>query len=134
MSGISTMTLKTGATYAAPTGGSNYVFAPDGITIQNGIHLTVPGVASYTARPTATAKYRAAQLSASGKFSKYKNMLSISVPKILADGTLIYRVLRVEIEDHPEATAAENADLRLLGSQALCGTDSQNFFVAGGFT
>lgn len=130
MSGIQTMTLKSGATLA-PTGGTDFVFAPDGISIQNGVHLTVPAVADYSARPVATVKYRAPVLGADGVYTKDKKSVSFSIPRTLASGKVVFDVLRIEREVHPETSAANALDMNVLGAQMLFDSEAATFWSAG---
>jgi hypothetical protein len=130
MSGIQTMTVKTGATMA-PTGGTDLVFAPDGVSIQNGVHLTVPATAAYKDRQTATVKFRPPSLGSDGAYTKDKKSVSYSVPKTLASGVVVYNTIRIEREVHPEFTAAEALDLNVIGAQILCDSEAATFWSAG---
>lgn len=130
MSGIQTMTVKSGATLA-PTGGTDLVFAPDGISIQNGVHLTVPAVASYKDRPVATVKYRAPALGADGEYTKDKKSVSFSVPRTLASGKVVYDVIRLERECHPETSAANALDMNIVAAQMLFDSEAASFWSAG---
>lgn len=130
MSGIQTMTVKTGATMA-PTGGTDLVFAPDGISIQNGVHLTVPATAAYKDRQTATVKYRAPSLGSDGAYTKDKKSVSYSVPYTLASGKVVYNTIRIEREVHPEFSAAGALDLNVVGAQFLSDSEAATFWSAG---
>jgi transcriptional/translational regulatory protein YebC/TACO1 len=130
MSGIQTMTLKSGATLGT-TGGTDYVFAPDGITIQNGVHLTVPAVANYAERPVATVKYRPPVLGADGGYTKDKKSVSFSIPRTLSNGKVVFDTLRIEREIHPETTAADALDMNVLGAQMLFDSEAATFWSAG---
>ena len=128
--GIRTMTISTGATMA-PTGGSNMVFADDGTTVQNGVHIVVPATADYRVRENATVKYRAPTLNADGSYSKDKKSITFVVPIILASGKIAFNTIRVERECHPEFSAANAANLNVLGAQLLCDSEAANFWSTG---
>lgn len=130
MSGIKTMTVKSGATMA-PTGGTDLVFAPDGITIQNGVHLTVPAVTSYASRPNATVKYKPVTINSDGSFSKDKKTVSYAVPMTTAAGTIVYNTIRIEREVHPEFSAANALDMNIVAAQILTDSEAANFWAAG---
>lgn len=124
------MTFKTGATLA-PTGGTDLVFAPDGLTIQNGLHMIVPATTDYRVRQQATLKYKAPSLGADGTFSKDKKSISYSVPIVLASGLVVFNVIRIEREVHPEMTAAAALDLNVIGAQMLFDSDMTAFWASG---
>lgn len=130
MSGIKTMTVKSGATMA-PTGGTDLVFAPTGVTIQNGCELTVPAVTTYAARPKATVKYRPPVLLGDGTYQKDKKSFVYSVPRTLASGAIVYDVIRIEREVHPETSAANALDMNIIAAQALTDSEAANFWAAG---
>lgn len=128
--GIRTMTISTGATIA-PTGGSNMVFADDGTTVQNGVHLVVPATTDYRVRENATVKYRAPTLGTDGSYSKDKKSISFTVPIVLASGKIAFNVIRVEREVHPEFSAANAANLNVIAAQLLCDSEAANFWSTG---
>jgi hypothetical protein len=128
--GLKNMSIATGATLAV-TGGTAVVFADDGVTIPNGVHLVVPLDTNYALRRSATAKYRPPVLDKLGVYTRDKKYISITVPMTLASGKIINNVLRVEREVHPEFTAAEAVDLNKLAAQLLVDTDVDDFWGAG---
>lgn len=128
--GIKSMTLKTGATMA-PTGGTDIVFADDGQTIQNGVHLVVPATTDYRVRQSSTAKYRAPSLAADGTYNKDKKSMTYVVPFVTAAGKVVFNTIRVEREVHPEFSAANALDLNIIGSQMLTDSDCTAFWASG---
>lgn len=127
---LKNMSLLFGGT-TSTTGGTAMVFADDGVTIQNGVHLTVPATADYQVREQATAKYRPPVLRADGSYAKDKKSISFAIPIVLASGKIEYNVIRVEREVHPEFTATEAANLLNVGAQLLSDSDLDNFWSAG---
>lgn len=131
--GLKNMSLLTGATVSA-TGGTAVVFADDGVTIPNGVHLVVPADTSYATRRSAVAKFRPPILNTLGEYSKDKKYISYTKPMTLASGKVVNNVIRVEREVHPELSAADAADLNKIAAQLLVDSDGDNFWAAGSLT
>jgi hypothetical protein len=130
---LKAMSINTGGTLAN-TGGSAVVFADDGVTIPNGVHLTVPAVADFRVRPSATFRYRPPALQADGSYSRQQNTASVTIPKALASGAYVNNVIRITMDVHPEASATEALDLRKLAAQTLFDSDADNFWTVGSLT
>lgn len=129
--GLKTMSLLAGATVSA-TGGTALVFAEDGVTIANGVHLIVPADADYRTRRSVTAKVKQPTFDAkTGKYGKDRKTQSFTQPIILADGTVAFNVIRVEREVHPETSASAAAELNLIGAQLLVDSDESAFWATG---
>jgi hypothetical protein len=129
--GLKTMSLLASATVAA-SGGTAQVFADDGITIANGVHLIVPADTDYQTRRQATVKYRPPSLDAqTGAYGKDKKSISYAVPQVLADGRVVFNTIRIEREVHPSMTAAAAAELCKIGAQLLVDGDVDAFWASG---
>lgn len=129
--GLKTMSLLAGATISA-SGGTALVFAEDGQTIQNGLHLIVPADADYQTRRQLTAKYRPPTLDAkTGSYSKDKKSISLALPLVLSDGRVVFNTIRIEREVHPSLSAANAAELCALGAQLLADSDVTSFWATG---
>jgi len=126
-------TILTGATLAA-SAGSAFVFADDGVTIPNGLHLVVPATADYRVRENMTVRYRPAAVQPDQTYSKDKKSLSISFPVILASGKVVINVVRIEREVHPETAAATATNYNKLAAQCLFDTDFDGFWANGSLT
>lgn len=132
--GLKTMSLQAGATISV-NGGSAQVFADDGVTIQNGLHLIVPADADYQTRRQATVKYRPATLdSKTGAYGKDKKSISYTLPQVLTDGRVVFNTIRIEREVHPSLSAASAAELNVIGAQLLIDNDVASFWAAGSLT
>lgn len=128
---LKNMSLQTGATVSA-TGGTALVFADDGITIANGLHLMVPADADYQTRRTVTVKYRAPAINAqTGAYGKDKKSICLAQPMVLTDGTVVFNTIRLEREVHPSLSAAAALDLCVLGAQLLTDADATSFWANG---
>lgn len=129
--GLKTMSLLSGATVSV-TGGSAVAFSDDGVSIQNGLHLVVPGDTDYQTRRQATVKYRPPTLDAkTGVYGKDKKTISFVVPQVLASGQVVFNTIRIEREVHPSALAATVTDLNKIGAQLLVDPDLDAFWAAG---
>lgn len=124
-------TILDGAAVTA-AGGTSKTLAPDGFTVTNGIHLSDFSVADFRTRPNVTAKNRPAVYNkTTGKWKKGKRELVISHPIILADGSVEYPLVRIEIEDHPETTDAQITKLMVWAAQVFIDADFTNFCKYG---
>lgn len=129
--GLKSMSLLAGATVAA-SGGSAQVFADDGVTISNGLHLIVPDDTDYQTRRQATVKYRPPVLDVkTGAYGKDKKSISYAVPVVLSDGRIVFNTIRVEREVHPSLSAASAAELNAIGAQLLVDSDAASFWASG---
>lgn len=132
--GLKNMSLQAGSTIGA-TGGTAQVFADDGVTIQNGLHLIVPADADYQTRRSATVKFRPPVIDPkTGSYSKDKKSISYTLPITLADGRVVFNVIRIEREVHPSLSAANAAELNVIGAQLLTDSDVTAFWASGSLT
>lgn len=124
--------VMAGSTGITATAGSAIAFSPDGVSVVDGIHLIVAADTDFRTRRQITAKQKAPTLnSATGVYSKGKKSLTFVHPKILADGTTTFNLVRVEIEVHPESSVAEALDLTMIGAQLAGDTDFASFWATG---
>jgi len=124
--------VKSGASAMTPTGGSDMTFTPDGQTVAGGIHLSNAAQADFRIRENLTLKTKVPTLNPStGVYSKGKQSCTYVKPKILADGSTVFNLIRIEVEVHPESTAAEALDLRMMGAQFLSDADYNAFWSTG---
>lgn len=128
--GIKNLTIVAGGSIAV-TGGTAKVFADDGVTVPNGVHLTVPATADFRVRESATFKYRPPSLLSTGEYTRDKKSVSYTEPQLLANGKIVNNVIRIERELHPELTAANVVEFNKRASQLLIDTDTDNFWAAG---
>lgn len=132
--GLKTMSLLAGGSVAT-TGGTAQVFADDGVTIPNGLHLIVPADTDYQTRRSATVKYRPPTVDPkTGSYTKDKKSISYTVPVVLASGAVVFNVIRIEREVHPSTSAAAQAELCTIGAQLLVDADVAGFWANGSLT
>jgi len=129
--GLKTMSLLASASVAA-SGGSALAFATDGVSIANGLHLMVPADADYQTRRQVTVKNRPPSFDQkTNVYGKDKKTMSLTQPKVLADGRISFGVIRIERELHPTYTAAEALELNKLAAQMLIDADTADFWANG---
>lgn len=131
--GLKNMSINIGGTLAN-TGGTAKVFADDGVTVPNGVHVSVPATADFRVREHATFRYTPPAIQADGTYSRQTCTASLTVPKALASGKYVNNTVRITVDVHPESTATEALDLRKLGAQLLFDSDTDNFWIAGSLT
>lgn len=132
--GLKNMSLLAGGSVAT-TGGVAQVFADDGQTIQNGVHLMVPADADYQTRRQCTVKYRPPTLDVkSGAYGKDKKSISYAFPQVLTDGRVIFNTIRIEREVHPSMSVAAVAEMNVIGAQLLVDADVLAFWANGSLT
>jgi len=123
--------LLEGATMAAATGGSAIAFALTGVSVVNGVNISVPLDADFRTRRNITVKNKQPSLLSDGTYTKNKQSASFVQPKILADGSTVFNLIRIEREVHPESSAAEALELNTIGSQMLQDADFTSFWAGG---
>lgn len=125
-------TLSAGATVAA-TGGTSFTLAADGQSSPGAVHVANMAITDFRIRPNAWFRSKVATVldKLKGTFSKGKRSVVYVKPKLLASGELIFPLVRIELEDHPEMSAAEISALVSEGSQLLCDADYAAFWTTG---
>lgn len=123
-------TVKTGSTGLTVVGGTDMSFSPDGVIIPNGIHVSVAADTDFRVRRGLTMRQRLPVLSGV-VYSKDKKSAVYTTPKILADGSTVFNLIRIEREVHPESTAAEAFELNMVGGQILSDADFLVFWSGG---
>jgi hypothetical protein len=78
-----------------------------------------------------TLKTKVPTLDPLGVYSKGRRSLVCTIPKVLASGKTVFPLIRIEVEDHPETSAAELAALVSIGVNVLVDTDFANFWSTG---
>lgn len=128
---VESSTFKKAATAIAPTGGTDQTFTETGNDVQNGIAVSDATVADFRVRPSITYKNRQPVRQADGSWTKAKRSFVLVIPKITADGSTVFNLVRGDVEAHPETTTAEVNELRFLGAQILGSPETLNFFQVG---
>lgn len=123
--------VKTGATAMTPTGGSDVTFTPDGQTVANGLHLSNAAETDFRIRANMTIKNKVPTINGDGGYSKDRKSVTYVRPKLLADGSTTFNLIRIEREIHPESTAAEALDFSMVGAQILTDADFAAFWASG---
>lgn len=127
---VQNASILAGATIT-PSGGSAVSYTPNGQTIQNGIQLIDAAVTDYRIRPTLTLKVKNPVLDSQLVYSKDRKSILLVEPILLASGKVVFNLIRIEREVHPETTAANTLGLNTKGAQLLTDADFTNFWAAG---
>lgn len=124
--------ISSGATVAA-TGGTSFTFTADGQTAAGAVHVANAAITDFRIRPNAWFRSKVATVldKLKGTFSKGKRSVVYVKPKILASGEVVYPLIRIELEDHPEMSLAEITALVTEGAQLLCDSDYTSFWTTG---
>lgn len=125
------ISLLNSPTSVAWTGGTATVFETDGTPVRNGIHVADVAEANFLIRKHITFKNRNPVRQGNGTYSKGYRDTIVTIPIVLADGTVSYQVGRAYFEIHPEATAATQLNLRHLVGQTVLDSEVTNFYVSG---
>jgi len=128
--GLKNMSIQSGATITV-TAGTAMSFLDDGVTVPNGVHVTVPSTADYRVREHATFRFTPPKLLTDGTYTRDKKTVSFTVPQILASGKVVNNVVRIERELHPELSAANAVEFNKRAAQLLMDSDTDNFWAAG---
>lgn len=129
---IANSTILSGATVSA-SGGTSFTLSLDGQTAAGATHVANAAVTDFRVRPNAWFRSKIATLldKLKGTFSKGKRSVVYVRPKILSSGEVVYPLIRIELEDHPEMSTAEVAALVTEGAQFLTDGDFASFWHTG---
>lgn len=127
---VNGIALNEGGTYT-PSGGTSITFDATGENVANGVVCVNTAEADFYQREKLYAVSRVPAIGSDGEYSKLKSSLRIVRPSTLTSGKVVYNLIRIEIEVHPEDGGTEVANLRTLGLAALNSTDLDDFFELG---
>lgn len=126
------MTLQGGTPDITVANGDPIAFAPDGVTVTNGLHLVCTSDEDFSTRRSLTIKNRPATYDAkTGRYGKDKKTMTLVHPYVLADGSTVFCTFRIEREVHPLRGASVVADMNLLVAQLLIDADTAGFWSTG---
>lgn len=131
--GVQNATLLVGGTVAA-TGGTSTAFVPNGATISGGIQIVDSVNTNAVTRASITLKTIKTAVfdMMTGLFTgKTKRQIQLVRPKVLASGRVVFPLVRIEVEVHPENTDAEVSALLSEGAQLLADSDFVSFWKIG---
>lgn len=127
---LQSASILNGATISA-TGGTSVTLSPDGQQVVNGVHLIDASVTDYRVRPNITARTRNPALQSDGYYGKGRRSMTITQPKVLANGKQGFPCFRLELEDFPEMTQAEIDKLKIWAAQCIMDADFTAFWYTG---
>lgn len=113
-------------------GGTSKTFTEAGETIQNGVKVIDLSITDSRLRTSITCVNRPARLNSIGVYtSKDKKTVKIVRPKLKANGTISFPLREIRIEDDPEMTDVEKAEMNTLAAQIFFDSDLQQFVLNG---
>lgn len=128
---LQNISLMQDATGGTTTGGTAMALESDGVEVKNGVHLADMGEDDFTIRTNVTFRTRNPTLQPDGEYTKAKRFITIVVPKKLASGAIVFNLVRIEVEVHPESATAEKTNLHMLAAQVFTDSDVTQFLVNG---
>lgn len=129
--GLQNATILDGATVAF-SGGTSKTLTSDAQPVVGGIHLIDASVTDIRIRPTLTCKVKQATVNqATGKWGQGWKQITLTRPKIIADGTQKFPTMYLKLADHPEMSVAEIQAFLVWASQAIKDPDFQAFWEIG---
>lgn len=128
---IAALSLQQDATGGTTTGGTAMPLSRDGVEVKNGVHVADMAESDFTIRTNMSLRSRVPQLQSDGTYSKGKRFATIVVPKVLADASIAFNLIRIEVEVHPETTTAEKTNLHMLAAQVFTDSDLTDFLQNG---
>lgn len=128
---INGITFKKAATGVTVVGGVDAVYTDDGLEVKNGIHVVDSTAINFITRAHGTFKNKPAQLQPDGTYSKGKRDFNITTPIILASGAVSFPVFRGNMELHPEMSAAQILELKMLACQSIMDAELDAYFAFG---
>jgi hypothetical protein len=112
-------------------GGAAQDFDRTNLPVNNGYEYADVDEADFFARQKVIIATRQPQLQSDGTWSKQKISFRFILPITLADGSISYNVGRVETETHPEASAANLAEIREFCAQMAIASSFDDVYTAG---
>lgn len=131
--GIANATLLVGGTVSA-SGGTSTAFVPNGSQVTGGIQVVDSTNTNAVTRASMTFRTikQAVLDSVSGLFTgKIKRQAQLVRPKVLSSGRVVFPLVRIELEFHPDNSDAEISALLSEGAQLLIDSDFTSFWKIG---
>jgi len=131
--GVHNAAILVGGTVST-TGGTSTSFVPNGADVKGGVQVVDSANTNAVTRASITFRtIKAAVLdTVTGLFTgKSKRQAQLVRPKVLASGRVVFPLVRVELELHPEMTDAEITALMSEGAQLLADSDFTAFWKLG---
>lgn len=124
------ITLLDGGT-SSTAGGTAQVFSEIGKNLTNGVVLGDTGNSDYFTREELQCSIRNPSLGSDGEWSKSKRVAKLVQPFTTAGGKVVYNLVNITVEIHPESSAAVLADLREKGAQICIDAELDTFYSLG---
>lgn len=127
---INNAVLKSAGTCSV-TGGTDITFKMTGLEVKGGNAFVDAASTDVRTRKQIIARSNPARVLPTGKWSKDKRELTVTIPKVLADGTQDFQSLRLDAGLLAETTAADLLELKTLMAQAIFSAAFADFWQTG---
>lgn len=128
---INGMSIADSATSISVTGGTAQAFTPDGVTVNNGVHVAAAAVADFRVRPHISFRNINPSRKSDGSFGYGTQSFVITEPYLHSDGIVYYVTTTVERRYHPVIPAATIKNARYKAAQVMFDADTENFNTSG---
>lgn len=131
--GLQNATLLVGGTVSA-SGGTSTAFVPNGASVTGGLQVVDSTNTNAVTRASITFRtIKQAVLDyVSGLFTgKIKRQIQLVRPKVLSSGRVVFPLIRIELEFHPDNSDGEISALLNEGAQLLVDSDFISFWKIG---
>lgn len=127
---INNAVLKSAGTLSV-SGGTDITFKLTGLEVKGGNAFVDAASTDVRTRKQIIARSNPARVLPSGKWSKDKRELTVTIPKVLADGTQDFQSSRVDFNLLAESTAADLLELKTLTAQAVISALFADYWQTG---
>lgn len=128
---IQSNTLKDANTGFTVVGGTDVSFSIDGQAVPNGINTIDIAATDNRLRRSIALRAKPHMQQPDNSFSKQKRWVTLRVPMLEADGTLVVDTFRYEASFSAQRTAAQEKAARYLLAQTLLDADYESFHTVG---
>lgn len=128
---INGITLKAGATGHTIVAGTDRIYVNDGLRVLKGIHVVDSSATNLLLATHATLKNTPFTQRADKTYTKGLREGNFTLPKTLASGLVDYQTFDWRFGLHPEITAAELLEIRMLAAQWILDAELDLFYRNG---
>lgn len=123
--------VQTGATGFTVTAGTSKTFSVDGAQVPAGVHVSDASNLDFKSRLNMTLRSKLPVRQQDGSYSKGRNFITVTMPYVLADGSVDLSIHKYEGDYTVNVPAATVKDGRYLLAQMLFDSEIENFHTSG---
>lgn len=128
---IQNFSVQTGATGFSVTAGTSKTFTIDGAQVPAGIHVSDASNVDFKSRYNMTLRSKLPVRQQDGSYSKGRNFITVTIPYVLADGSVDLSVHKYEGDYTVNIPAATVKDGRYILAQMLFDSEIEAFHTSG---